>query len=402
MRIITAAAAAAILLVCASASAHGPERSARFRVEEIHPPASLLGVCLPGYRTIAQPATLNDFGVANANFNCYSQVDPVAHAATQAAGPFVWASWFGPLELRDGDDEAHCCSFTTRLNNRGEVFGSEVVNGKFEGVRWTLAGGLETIFPNDPQCEIIRLDIAVAGNGRYTLGMGLRPSSDFPFPGFCLTPTWLTRMPSGVVVQGPLRAEPRDINAFNQAVGVEDNRTAFRYQVPTGEMRVLRAGDDTHQVLPMDINDAGEVAGYEQILDDDEPCRLESTRALHWDRDDRETVLPLLPGATSARAWHVGHDGDVVGESGPGRYCSPEPSSDERAVLWRDGKAIDLITLTSASSVNRRGQITAMGYRDDEPLGICPRFVSDPQTGETVLDLSTRCRNVRSYLLTPR
>ena len=121
-------------------------------------------------------------------------------------------------------------------------------------------------------------------------------------------------------------------------------------------------------------------------------------------------VLPLLPGATSSRAWNVGTDGETVGESGPGQYCEPQNSTNERAVLWRDGKAFDLndaipshlgVTLASANSINRRGQILAFGYRNADPLVICPRFVFDPETGMPSFDITQRCRSQRLFVLTP-
>ena len=121
-------------------------------------------------------------------------------------------------------------------------------------------------------------------------------------------------------------------------------------------------------------------------------------------------MLPLLPGATSSRAWNVGTDGETVGESGPGEYCEPQNSTNERAVLWRDGKAFDLnhaipshlgVTLASANSINRRGQILAFGYRNAEPLLICPRFVFDPETGQSSFDVTIRCRYQRLFVLTP-
>jgi uncharacterized membrane protein len=405
-KIVVAAAAA---LACASALAHGPERAARYRVEEVRPPASP-APCLAEYRNFMQGVTINDFGVAAGNFNCYSQIDPTAGTATTVGGPFVWSSWFGTFALQDSDP-ASSGSFAASINNRGEVFGSDV-GVAFVGVKWSLAGGLETIFPNDPQCEVIKLDIAIAGNGRYAVGTGFRPSADLPYP-LCLTPAWLTRTPSGTVVVDFLNSEPRDINVFNMAVGVKERNTAIRYQVVTKELRVLRTGDETHQAVTTDINDQGEVSGYVATIGlQPAPagCSTLSARALRWDRNDRETVLPLLPGATSARAWNVGTDGETVGESGPGQYCEPENATNERAVLWRDGRAFDLndaipshlgVTLASGNSINRRGQILAFGYRDADPLVICPRFVSDPQTGQSSYDVTQRCRSQRLFVLTP-
>jgi hypothetical protein len=402
---------AAATLACTSAFAHGPDRATRYRLEEVRPPAAMREPCVADYRIFMQGAGINDFGVVAGNFNCYSQIDPATGTSTFSGGPIVWASWFGPLALNDSDP-ATTGSFAASINNRGEVFGSDV-GATFVGVKWSLAGGLETVFPNDAQCEVIKLDIAIAGNGRYAVGTGFRPGPELPFPGLCLTPAWLTRTPSGTVVQEFLNAEPRDINVFNTAVGVRDRNTAIRYQVVTKELRVLRSGDETHLAVTTDINDLGEISGFVATVDPQpEPngCSTLSARALRWDRHDRESLLPLLPGAMSSRAWNVGTDGETVGESGPGQYCEPQNSTNERAVLWRDGKAFDLndaipshlgVTLASANAINRRGQILAFGFRNDEPLVICPRFVFDPETGQQTFDITQRCRSQHIFVLTP-
>jgi len=398
-------AAATATLACSAAFAHGPGQSVRYRVEEVRPP-SAPARCLPQYGNF-MGGGINDLGVVAGNFNCHSQVDPAAGIATTVGGPFVWSSWFGALELPDSDPTTSG-SFATSINNRGEVFGSDV-GSTFVGVKWSLSGGLETIFPNQPECDVIKLDIAIAGNGRYAVGTGFRPSPDLPFPGLCLSSAWLTRAPDGTVVTEFLNSDPRDINVFNTAVGNLDRSSAVRFHVVTKELRVLRSGDETHQATATDINDLGEVSGYVATIDPTGGCPTLSARALRWDRNDRETVLPLLPGSASARAWNVGTDGETVGESGPGQYCWPQSSTNERAVLWRGGKAFDLndaipshlgLTLASATSINRRGQITAFGYRNADPLVICPRFEFVFETGEYI-DVSQPCRTQRLFVLTP-
>jgi hypothetical protein len=411
MRTNPAAIAAAITLACTTALAHGPARAPRYSVQEIRPPDSLLAPCLADYRNWAQGAVINDLGVVAGTYNCYSEFDPATGSSTRSGGPYVWTSWFGGLELRDSDP-ANCCSFAARINNRGEVFGSDV-GATFVGVKWSLAGGLEEVFPNDPSCDIIKLDIAIAGNGRYAVGTGFRADPNLPIPGLCLAQSWITRAPSGEIRTSLLFAEPRDINAFNVGVGVLDRNTAIRLNVVTDELRILRTGTATEPAHTTDINDLGEVSGYQETLNPaPEPgvCAPVPSVALRWDRDDRETVLRHLPGATSSRAWHVGHDGETVGQSGPGLFCEPENSTHERAVLWRGDRPIDLnttipphlgVTLASATSINRRGQIVAFGYRNDEPLVICPTFAFDPEIGQTTTDVSTRCRRQRLFVLTP-
>jgi len=402
--------AATATLACTSAFADGQGRP-RYRVEEVRPPSSLPAPCLPQYGNF-MGGVINDFGIVAGNYNCTSQVDPSTGTAATVGGPYVSSSWFGTHLLPDSDPTTSG-SFATSINNRNEVFGSEV-GSTFVGVKWSLSGGLETVFPNQPECDIIKLDIAVAGNGRYAVGWGFRPGPDLPFPGLCLTPAWLTRNPDGTVVTEFLDSNPSDINAFNTAVGLFDRNTAVRFQVVTKELRILRTGDDSHPVTATDINDLGEVSGYAATVDPagggiGDACSILSSSALRWDRNDRETRLPLLPGTASARAWNVGIDGETVGESGPGQHCWPTNSTNERAVLWRGGRAFDLndsipphsgVTLASATSINRRGQITAYGYRNDDPLVICPRFEFNPETGGYI-DVSRPCRTQRLFVLTP-
>jgi uncharacterized membrane protein len=410
MRKTSAAIAAAITLACTTALAHGPARAPRYSVQEIRPPAAMLAPCLANYRNSAA-ARINDLGVVAGTFTCTAQFDPATGSSTLAGGPFVWSSWFGGLELRDGDP-ATCCSFAASINNRGEVFGSDV-GPPFVGVKWSLAGGFETVFPNDPTCDIIKLDIAIAGNGRYTVGTGFRADPNLPIPGLCLAPSWITRAPSGAITTSLLNAEPRDINAFNMGVGVLERDRAIRLHVPSGALYILHTGNALEPALTTDINDLGEVSGYQDFLDPDPRpgvCPVLTSSALRWDRNDRETVLPHLPGATASRALQVGYDGETVGQSGPGQVCEPQLSTNERAVLWRGDKPLDLntaiaphlgVTLASAHSINRRGQIVALGHRNDDPQVICPVSVFDPQTGQTTVDVSQLCRYQRVYVLTP-
>jgi hypothetical protein len=104
----------------------------------------------------------------------------------------------------------------------------------------------------------------------------------------------------------------------------------------------------------------------------------------------------------------VGYDGETVGDSGAGQYCSYTDNSGERAVLWLGGRAFDLntliprsagITLTYAYSVNRRGQITASGYDNDEPLTLCPIVQYDSNGGSSLVAVA--CHNTRMFVLTP-
>lgn len=396
------------LLVAIAAQAHGPAVS-RYRVNEVPVPDSARAGCLDGYVARAANGRINDFSVVSANFQCYTQADPATSTFQFRATTFVAASWFGAFELPRPADPG--TSFGDSINNRGEIFGFETEGTLFTGARWTLFGGHERLF-FDPACESIQVSSASDGNGRYIVGWGLRGDSRLPPPldALCLRLRWLIRSPDGVETLGPLDGSPSDINALNLAVGTSE-RAAIRYHLPTGQVRVLHAPDATHSTEAYDINDLGEVAGRISlnISPPGATPHCDPGVALRWERDGREQALPHLPGAVSSNAFGVGYDGETVGDSGAGTYCDFDDNREERAVLWLGDRVFDLnaliprsagITLTHALSVNRRGQISAGGFDNDEPLTQCPSSEFDPVTG-TLTYTVVPCHNTRVYVLTP-
>lgn len=397
------------LVLAAGTQAHGPAVS-RYRVSELPVPNSLRAGCLEGYVASGGIQRINDFGVANANFRCYTQADPSTGTFQARDAAFVAAPWFGALEL--SPPAVPGFSFGSTINNRGEIFGFETVEGGFSGVRWTLGGGHERLF-FDPACGSLQIGGASDGNGRYIVGWGWRGDTRLPPPldTLCLRTTWLIRSPDGVETPGPLDGQPASINVFNVAVGTSDG-SAIHYHVPTGQVRVLHAADATHTAQANDINDLGEVAGRisENTGSPDPGSQCGGPGvAVRWDRDGREHALPHLPGGVSSHAFGVGYHGETVGASNVTESCENTENNGRRAVLWFDGRAFDLntlipksagITLIYALSVNRRGQISAGGFDNDEPLTQCPSVQLDPVTG-TVTYTVAPCRNTRMYVLTP-
>jgi hypothetical protein len=397
--------AALTALVAMGVQAH--DSAGRYRVREVPAPATLQQDCLAAYSRSATPIAINDFGVVNANFSCLTQVDEAAGSARSKLRAFVASPWFDGFEL---PTEEPGTSFSYSLNNRGEAFGYEIPDGVggLYGTKWSLGGGRERVF-DDPACQSIRFSAAVDGNARYTIGWALRPNEG-PFPiVLCLTTRWVIRDSAGVTTDGPMLGRPTSLNAFDVAVGSAE-RSAIRLHLPTGGIRVLHAADADHSAEARHINDLGEVAG--RVLQNQTPDvfdECDPSIAIRWDRLGRERVLPHLRGATSSRAWAVGYDGETVGDSGSGQYCPFLDNSQERAVLWKGGRAHDLnqliprgsrVALTYAYAVNRRGQILVAGYDEDEPLTKCVTTVFDPATGipSTLIE---PCHNVRTYILTP-
>ncbi len=389
------------LFLMTLAHTHGPA-AARFRVNEVPFPESLREGCAPDYQIGASIQDINDFGVVNGNFTCYTEADPATSTFRPRSAPFIATTWFGAVELPVPADAGPSQGVT--INNRGEIFGFEPVANGITGARWTLFGGHERVF-YDPACDgSIQSSFANDGNGRYIVGLGLRPDPVLPPPldTFCLRGVWLIRSPDGVESIGP-PGGAMAINAFNVAVGVSD-RSAISYHVPTAQVRVLHAADATHSAEAVDINDKGQAVGriFEFTPSPGPTCNAPGI-AVRWERDGSENLLPHLHGAVSSHAFGIGHDGEVVGDSGPGTGCADS----NRATLWKDGRVFDLnsliagsagITLTRALSINRRGQISAGGYDNDEPLTQCPsvEFVNGAPVFTVV-----PCRNQRMYVLTP-
>ena len=403
--------AAFAALFALSAQAHDSGVS-RYKVAELQRPASLVADCLSGYFSGASITRINDFGVVNASSNCWTSVDPANPPATRMeSATFVAAPWFGAVELPRSNDGF---SYSHTINNQGELFGYEAATpdgGGLFATKWSLAGGRERIFV-DPTCtDDLQFQAAIDGNGRYIVGWALRGDPNLPPPvdELCIRMRWVIRDAAGVETSGPMDGSPAALNAQDVAVGIV-NRAAVRYHVPTGQTVVLHAVDSAHSAEATDINDQGEIAG--RITVNSRPDffnQCDPGVAVRWDRNGREYLLPHLPGAVSSHAFGVGYDGEVVGDSGAGQYCPFYDNSQERAVLWKGGRVHDLntliprsagITLTYAYSVNRRGQITAGGYVNDEPLTSCPEFQYDPATGTPTFQ-PVPCRNLHMFVLTP-
>lgn len=395
----------AIVFCAVGAPAHDSTIS-RYRVTELPIPASLKEGCLNDYFSGATVLRINDLGIVNATSVCYSAVDPATGVLLYKSQAFIAAPWFGAVELPQASPGT---SHSGSINNRGQIFGYEgPETGGLYAARWTLAGGRERIF-FDPACDTIQFQGAVDGNGRYTVGWGLRGDPNLPPPAdqLCIKTRWLIRNAAGVETSGPLGGSPSAINAHDVAAGTMD-RSAVKFHVPTGQLTVLRPADSAHSAEATDINDLGEVAG--RISQNEYPDisnQCDPGVAVRWERNGRERALPHLPGAVSSRAFGVGYNGETVGDSGAGVYCNFPDSSHERAVLWKAGRAYDLntliprgagVTLTYAYSVNRRGQITAGGYLNDEPMTLCPTLEVDPETG---MVMTVPCHNQRMFVLTP-
>ncbi|MGA9568182.1 MAG: hypothetical protein WBS19_21855 [Candidatus Korobacteraceae bacterium] len=115
------------------------------------------------------------------------------------------------------------------------------------------------------------------------------------------------------------------------------------------------------------INNRGQVAGYAETPTPDPNCPLPQVlqyRPTLWTAGHPK-ALPLYPGDTEGAAFWMNNSGIVVGATG---VCAPYdpryalPLQPRHAVVWRDGKPVDLGNLggqfqNSAFAINDHGQI---------------------------------------------
>ena len=93
--------------------------------------------------------------------------------------------------------------------------------------------------------------------------------------------------------------------------------------------------------------------------------------------------------------------------------CIAFEADRQRAVIWHNGRAINLnrrlkksvareIQLISASGINDRGQIAAFRFYRNQPLDNCWDLAFDPDTGEEFYDTTRQCRSIHAFLMTPK
>jgi hypothetical protein len=408
MKLSYSVATTGVMLAISLAAAAATPPVTRYSVIELAEPQTP-AECLPGYATRALSTGLNDQGVASANFRCYREIgtDPIPFVNTANIGYATTAhSGVVPLTMPPGEETA---SYSVSLDSQrvyGHAFGTQT-----RGIIWSLSGGFEEAFQPFDCFSGGRLDMANSGNeSGYVVGWAFRtdPSLPPPLDSFCLALGWVVRTPSGQFY-GPINGTPIDVNRSSVAVGTSGT-AGLMVHLPSRREIVLNAGEPTRAVTPTDINDRGEVLGFiEDVSPDGLNRNCGRSDPVFWQRSGAQLSLPKLPGHVSGRPWSTYSNGIVVGETGPGDYCNPTSLPQQRAVIWHGTRVTDLnslvaatedLTLTYAAEINASGQILATGFRNGDALLPCPDMVPGP--GGMAVDFTLTCRNLRSFLLTPR
>jgi len=402
--------AASAALLCSVAVAGSPPAVSRYRVTEVPEPQFTGASCLPGYARRYAATGINDLGVVSANLWCVASIDATAGFFTRSFLPYIAAPRLNSFELTLPAGAIN--GFALSIDNRLRVVGDTSDDSRNRGALWTLGGGHEPAF-QPFGCQGGDVDQALGVNQRgYVVGWAVRtdPGAPPPLDQFCITVGWVIRTPTGATIYGPTKGVAVDVNELNVAVG-RTGLTAIKYDISTGQQTILDPGSATYTAEPVAINERGEVAGYLDFNPNGNPgVGCGPSAPLAWDRNNVEHTLELPPGATSGRAYSLGSDGDIVGDSGSGKYCSDNTLFRQRATLWHDGHPYDLntlipglhnITLVGAARINRWGQIAVTGYRNDDPLLLCPDFTESAEGSFGPVDFTLTCRDLHSWVLTP-
>ena len=216
----------------------------------------------------------------------------------------------------------------------------------------------------------------IVGQGRYIDGQG-------PYGrAFLMKLARRNKVINLGMLEGDRYSRAYGVNKYGQVVGTSGYR-GFLWE--DGEMIDLGdlGGGDTQALA---INDAGQVVGHSETVDDD-------THAFLWTKETGMIDLGTLGGQDSY-ASDITNDGMVVG-------WSRDPDGDYRVFIWRDGVMTDLndllpegfdMTLTLARGVNTAGQVVGQGRsygcKGDAPCG--DGYVATPVC-ENVKEIKLDC-----------
>ena len=153
-------------------------------------------------------------------------------------------------------------------------------------------------------------------------------------------------------------------------------------------------------------NNLGQIVGLSETNTSDTSCvgpqqlgQQFDVEAVVWGPKPGEIrVLPPLPGDVLAGALAINDRGQVVGGSGP--KCNlPSPINIAHAVLWQDGKPIDLgnfggVQNNLASAINNRGQVVGASDLPGDATGHAFLWQHGVMTDLTPLDFFSAAGNI--------
>jgi probable HAF family extracellular repeat protein len=327
--------------------------------------AGILGPALVAQRATYSIIDLGTLGGATSEASGVNNLGEVVGSSTTAGGashPFLYRSG-RMLDL--GTLPGGTASYGTAINNRGDVAGYGGINGygppfqEFtQGFVWQ-DGSMRTLGAFYCPCSF---------NRRYGTSKALAVSSGGQIVGDSETSQGESFRHALLWVGSNMRDLTPELDRFqssyaygindaNQIVGAANGRAFLVGDGVIQDLGVL-SGDTTSSARA--VNNVGQVVGSSVNA-------AGISHAFLWDLGTMRS-LGTLPGDVSSEARAINILGQAVGRSGSADL------STSRAVLWRDGAAVDLNSLvpgsgwllSSATGINDVRQIVGVGVRDGQ------------------------------------
>ena len=392
-----------LALVSTGTWAHD-DRVPHYVVYEIPTPDLADPQCVPGFATTAWLGGVNSRRFAAGTSSCYHDFGPTPEGLPNFGTvykPFAWSPPTGSYLLPSNGGGG-----VLTVDGYGNGYGYQTGAG-LDGTKWTPGGGApQALYPTDPLCGW-NISIAVTANARGEIGGWAVRSVDGD-PNSCNTRA-VIRDASGVEVLGPLGSSPSAVTNAGIA-GLSVNNHAAKWNFRTGQISMLRPDTDPEISYVNGMTERGVTVGVSYVPVSQPPGGSVCTKSkvLVWDARNREHTLPNLAGTVSSWPNAINEDEVIVGLSSE-NACAIPANENARAAIWINGRATDLnrqlvgrpgVVLNSATGINDRGEIVAIGYRASDAAKPCPQVVFPPDGGLSYSDDST-CRDSHAYLLIP-
>lgn len=391
-----------------AASAQGGEHAKPAKQYELTPIVATNNAhCEPGFAQSTFTRRINASGQVIGYHICY---EPTGIPETPLFFNFGWGYLFTPgagSVLLPGIAAGAQGTFGRAINNAGVAVGWEFTETAMNAPVWLPSGGASYAVEPDPCASFV----STGANDINDLGSIAAGAARLTEIG--CTNRWILKLANGTEILGPTAARPDAMNNHNVQVGQRLN-SAIKWSPTLGEV-VLGPQEGTafERLRAFNINDRGQAVGEWQHVNPDNSCLI-GADAMFWAPNGTARILDRLPNDTDAIALGVNEEGLAVGNSRSFSHsCSNFEADRQRAVIWNKGHVTDLnkllkksvareIQLISASDINDRGQIAALGFYKNRPLDNCWDLVFNPETGESVYDTTLKCRSLHAFLMTPK
>jgi hypothetical protein len=257
--------------------------------------------------------------------------------------PVLWRRYDNPVPI----EVSTSSDWPMRLNERGHLAGTG--GEDLEGAAWLRrpSGITYLRWPG----RVVR--VTDLNDRDQVVGGLVDPAGEAPAQPF----RWHKGQFTLLEVPAGMGGVALQINNHGDALGrlLSADGTTSRYVVWRGTTMTVLSPPDGGAVEAYDLNDRGQVVGTYSL---DGSGR--SSRPFRWARGRFADLLPGRPDSVGG-AFAINESGEIAG------------TVDDRAVLWRDGRIIDLGVEGRAEVINERGDVAGMHFEDAAPDDVTAR-----------------------------